>query len=87
MTVHANSIASFVTLSKTERCRAILTVYRESVRGLTDRQVMEAMGFTDGNSVKPRISEMVDDGRLAEVGKVKCHVTGKTVRICMNTTA
>lgn len=47
----------------------------------TDRDVMEGMGFREPNSVRPRITELIDAGELEEVGNTRCPVTGKTVRL------
>ena len=47
----------------------------------TDRQVMEALGFTDMNSVRPRINDMMKMGLLIEVGSRNDTLTGKRVRI------
>lgn len=51
-----------------------------SVRAFTDRQMMHILGFTDMNSVRPRITELTDTGYLVEVDSVRDEVTGKTVR-------
>lgn len=83
--MHENSLSAWRDLDTSDRCAAILAVYRNSTQPLTDRMVMEALGFTDGNAVKPRISEMVHNGYLCEVGKVKDHITKKSVRVCVNT--
>lgn len=48
---------------------------------VTDRDVMVGLGYSDMNSVRPRITEAVDLGALVEVGEKRCEVTGKTVRI------
>lgn len=48
---------------------------------VTDREVMRGLGFSDMNSVRPRITEAVEIGALIEVGEKRCPVTGKTVRI------
>ncbi len=84
-TMHAHSLEAYASLKPDARRAAVLAVYRGSTFPLTDRQVMEALGFTDGNAVKPRISELVEDGKLYECGKVKDHITNKTVRVCTNT--
>jgi predicted HTH transcriptional regulator len=47
----------------------------------TDRQIMRRLGFIEPNSVRPRISELIEAGQLLEVGSTKDSVTGKTVRI------
>lgn len=47
---------------------------------VTDRQVKDALGFSDMNAVRPRITELVEKGLVEECGDVICPVTGKTVR-------
>ena len=65
-----------------DRCATIMEWFEwRSPNTLTDRQVMAHMRFTDMNAVRPRITELIDAGYLMEVGKVKCPVTGKTVRV------
>ena len=80
--VHENSRKAYheerPKLSK--RCADILHGMRHGAM-LTDRDIMGHMGFTDMNAVRPRITELIDAGYLMEVGKVKCPVTGKTVRV------
>lgn len=47
----------------------------------TDRDVMVGLRLPDMNAVRPRCTELVDAGKLAEVGSRRCPVTGKTVRV------
>ena len=47
----------------------------------TDRQVTAALGFDERNAVQPRITELIKAGLVAEVGKTKCNITGKRVRV------
>lgn len=47
----------------------------------TDRAIMTRMGFSDPNCVRPRITELVADGLLAEVGQEDDPMTGKRVRV------
>lgn len=63
-----------------KRCAAVYGVY-ERLGAATDRQVMEALGFTDMNSVRPRINDMMKMGLLIEVGSRKDSATGHRVRI------
>lgn len=49
--------------------------------GLTDREIMKRLGFTDMNAVRPRITELIDRGIVEECGDVKDSVTGMTVRL------
>lgn len=81
---HPNSLASWRSLDRTGRAQAILAVYRGSMVPLTDRECAERLGFTDLNAVRPRITELIHAGEMAEIGNVKDHITGKTVRCCTN---
>lgn len=47
---------------------------------VTDREVMRGLGFSDMNAVRPRVTELIEAGRLVEVGERVCPVTRKTVR-------
>lgn len=80
--VHHNSVTAYHTekpkLSK--RAEAVLA-WITTVGPRTDREVAYGMGYGENlNAVRPRITELLDAGRLIEVGDVKCPVTGKTVR-------
>lgn len=80
--IHENSVAAYnqerAKLSK----RALLVCAWVELHGpATDRQIMQGMGFTDMNSVRPRITESVDAGQLVEIRSIRCPVTGKTVRV------
>lgn len=79
--MHDNSIAAYrqeeAKLSR--RAQQVLDWIREHGPS-TDRQVMWGLGFTDPNSVRPRITELIDLNKLMEVCNVACPVTGKTVR-------
>lgn len=77
---HKNSIKSFKELKADGRHAAILDLCRREARPLTDRQIVELLGFSDMNSCRPRVSELVDFGYLIECGNVRDSVTGKTVR-------
>jgi chromosome condensin MukBEF MukE localization factor len=50
-------------------------------RFYTDRQVKTILGFNDMNQVRPRITELIKLGLLEEVGKTKCPITCKMVRV------
>jgi hypothetical protein len=49
-------------------------------QALTDREVRDMCGFSDMNSVRPRITELVEEGFLVEGPSVKDALTGRTVR-------
>ena len=82
--VHENSRKAYhEELPKLDRrCTAIMELFARHPEPKTARQVKEMMGFKDMNGVAPRITKLVDAHKaLVEVGKVKCPVTGKTVRV------
>lgn len=81
--IHPNSIAAYwegrLDLFG-KRHQQVLRALRLARGPLTDREVMIALGFSDPNAVRPRITELVDAGVLVEVDSVECPVTGKRVR-------
>lgn len=81
MSVHWNSINSYTaTLSSIgERQQEILNVLED--RSMTDRQIAEALGYSDLNAVRPRITELVQADVLEENGVVTCSTTGRSVRL------
>ncbi len=81
--MHANSLKAFSEARATlgTRCLSILKVITESAAPMTDREVMAAMGQSDPNYVRPRITELKLKRLVFEVGETKDEVTGKTVRL------
>tara|TARA_X000001382_G_scaffold127171_1_gene114693 strand:- start:120 stop:392 length:273 start_codon:yes stop_codon:yes gene_type:complete len=81
--VHENSLNCYYQerpkLSK--RAKHIHNFFCEAQGVYTDRQVQVEMGFDEPNNVRPRITELIKAGMLEEVGKAKCNVTGKSVRM------
>lgn len=53
----------------------------EHLTRATDRQVAGHLGFADMNCVRPRITEMIEEGLLREAGQAKDEVTGRLVRV------
>ena len=80
--MHSNSLEAYRTGRKelTKRAILILSFLRDTGEILTDRMVMSRLGFSEPNAVRPRITELIELGYLKEAGKVRCKVTGKTVR-------
>lgn len=79
--IHSNSSESFHGQSPRLNKREILILSTITALGpITDRAVKEALGFPDMNDVRPRITNLVSIGRVAECGNIICPVTGKTVR-------
>jgi hypothetical protein len=81
--VHANSREAYhsepqrISLRAAQILRHFTTIYAPQ----TDRQVMTALGFSDMNSVRPRITELIKAGLLIESGDTVDYVTGKRVRL------
>lgn len=84
MTAHAHSAASLAEERAAGRISARAATVLDALRGFphpaTDRQLAEALGFADLNAVRPRITELLALGLIAEMPGVRCEVTGKTVR-------
>ncbi len=63
----------------TPRAKRILDLYRE--RGpMTDRQVMQKLGYTDMNAVRPRISSLVEAGWLVRWNKLPSNPVDRLIR-------
>lgn len=89
--LHQNSLAAYDTGREelfSAREIAILSFLKSNPCGnvpKTDREIMKGLGFTDPNSVRPRITELIKSGVLAEEGSVECQTTRKQVRlVCFN---
>jgi len=59
----------------------ILGILHKNPRGLTDRQIMAALNYTDMNSVRPRCNELLASYWVIKIGDVMDKVTHKTVRL------
>ena len=82
--MHANSLAAHAEEKESgrlsDRCTLILGALRE-IGPSTDRQIMNHLDFSDMNSVRPRVTEMVKAGILQESLITVCDsATGKMVR-------
>jgi hypothetical protein len=83
---HANRRNSIAAHSEervrlTRRRDQILAVYSRARRPLRDREVMQALGFVDMNSIRPVITALIDKNVLRETGDSVCPITQKTVRL------
>lgn len=81
--MHENSLLAYAEerAHLSTREQMIVARMKQDIFGQwTDRQVMNALNFTDMNAVRPRITSLVQKGILKEVGSVRDMVTGKTVR-------
>lgn len=86
--IHPNSIEAFRDLDLGLRQQIVFDVYVRAAKTMTDRQILGWLTGDYGgdlNKVRPRITEMVQDDEIPimEVGKTKCKITGKRVRVCM----
>jgi len=65
----------------------VLKTFRE-YGDMTARECMALLGYSDGNAVKPRITELIADKRLKVVGKAKDSETNRSVAVfsarCVN---
>ncbi len=77
---HRNSRRSFAGLNVSPRQCAVLEALSGIGRAATDREVVAAMGKQDMNAARPRLTELVQEGVLVEVGDVIDAATGKSVR-------
>jgi hypothetical protein len=79
--IHANSVAAYHAEEPKLGRRALDILFWLRAYGpATDRQIADGMHFRDMNSIRPRVTELLEQGLLAELGNVKCSTTGRTVR-------
>ncbi len=78
---HPNSMKAFKDIDLRGKHKEIYNLCFQKDMPLTDREIKDLLGYSDMNSVRPRISELIDFGFLKETGKIKDYVTRKTVRL------
>ena len=81
--MHVNSLVAYFegqTENFSKREQQDLDQVR-ALKSATDRDVMVSLGFTDPNAVRPRITELIKEGLLQEVGHSEDVITGKRVRL------
>lgn len=79
MITHETRKEAYETAPRLIRRQAVLEALGKD--RLTAREIMSKMGFTDPNSVRPRVTELMQDGIIEACGKKKDAVTRKTVAI------
>jgi hypothetical protein len=79
--LHTNTLLASRQVERFNRRNLILDAYNKSSSPLTDRQVMRLCHYDDMNAIRPRITELIDDGVLMEVGTTTDETTGKRVRL------
>jgi len=80
--MHKNSLKAYGELKSTDRRALIFKVFEYLGYPLTDRDVKDVLGYSDMNYVRPRISELIDEGKIMECGTEIDHETKKHVRLC-----
>lgn len=80
--MHQNSLDAFddIEEERSERAQVIYALLSRATHPMTDREIAAALGFTDMNMVRPRITELRDNRWLVEAGSTECPVTKKQVR-------
>lgn len=86
--VHENSTLSYNEHKASGKSdtykQKIVALLTETGESMTDRQIIESLNVTDVNNIRPEITRLKQRGVLQESGKIKCPVTGKTVRtVCI----
>ncbi len=83
MYLHQNTINSYIEEmpNMSKRAKHIYDFLLETSGTYTDRQVMEQLGYSEMNQVRPRITELIRAKRLFEVGSTRCERTNKRVRL------
>lgn len=71
-------LAAEGTLSR--RKAQILRWMQANPQPWTDRQIAARLGYPDMNCVRPRITELIEQGLLVECDSIRCQVTNKRVR-------
>lgn len=80
--MHANSLAAYHEGTETRETRSSRILSLFDFRAvLTDREVCERLEYPDMNAVRPRITELIKQGLLREVGHAIDRVTGRKVRL------
>ena len=78
--------AAHKSLDKAQRYSQILEILTD-LGPMTAKEVAVELhlsgrtGTDDRNTAAPRLTEMVQDGRVRVIGKVRCEYTGKTVAV------
>ncbi len=59
----------------------IVKLLTETGEEMTDRQIQNRLNVAEKSNIQPEVTRLRQAGILKECGKVKCPVTGKTVRL------
>jgi len=72
-------LESYIATPTSERKRMILTILDD--KEMTARMIAYALGFKDLNAVKPRLTELKNEGRVVVVGKAYDALTERKVAV------
>ena len=82
--IHQNSILSYHENEDTGKGhshrRDIVKLLTRTGQSMTDRQIQTELGVIEKSNIQPEVTRLRQAGIIVETGKVKCPVTGKTVR-------
>jgi hypothetical protein len=83
---NSNSLAAYRSILEslpTRQAEVLAAVIHLNRRfgAVTDRQVKDYMEAGDMNAVRPRITELIDAGKIVDVGNCHCGFTGRSVRM------
>jgi DNA-binding Lrp family transcriptional regulator len=80
---HENSIEGYHATAEARKVRTeeVMEAFRLKDFPRTDREISRLLGYADMNAVRPRITELIEEGILIEAGKVKDPLTNRTVRV------
>ena len=76
-------LESYIKTPTAERKKMILAVLGD--KQMTARMIAQALGFSDLNAVKPRLTEMKNDGTVEVVGKAYDSLTDRNVALFQKT--
>ena len=80
--LHDNSILSSRTVDRYNQNNIIMDVFRNAEKPLEDRDVHFRSGITELVSVRRAITNLIQAGKLVEVGSVVSERTARRVRVC-----
>lgn len=78
MITHETQREAYYSVDKTVRTQEILNVLDRG-QAMTAREIMKELKYLERNAVAPRLTELVEAGKVEVVGKKKCTVTGRMV--------
>ena len=82
--MHSNSLDTYNAIQTKigKRCQLIMDCLRKNNKGMSDRDIMMDLGFSDPNAVRPRVTELIKRGIVEEcLHSAECAITGRRVRL------